>query len=77
MIVAPSVDAEAFDAANAWCSRYFLPLVWLITAGGFLALYLPAYVEAWDVIWQTDDHAHGPIVLAVVALAGLTPPITS
>jgi len=38
---------------------------WWPVLVGFVALYLPAYVEAWDVIWQTDDHAHGPIVLAV------------
>ena len=35
----------AFDAANDWCGRYFLPLVWLITAVGFFFLYLALYLR--------------------------------
>lgn len=34
---------------------------------GFLALYLPIYWWALDTIWQSEEHGHGTIVLAVVA----------
>ena len=34
---------------------------------GLLAMYLPVYWWAAGSIWQADEHAHGPIVLAVAA----------
>ena len=39
---------------------------WLIAIGGFVAMYLPLYWGAAQGIWQTDDHGHGPIILAVL-----------
>lgn len=33
----------------------------------FLALYLPIYSWALETIWQSEEHGHGTIVLAVVA----------
>jgi exosortase B len=41
-------------------------LSWLIILAGFLAMYGPVYVAAARGIWQTDDQAHGALVLAVV-----------
>lgn len=39
----------------------------LLILAGLLALYVPVYWWAAGSIWQADEHAHGPIVLAVVA----------
>jgi exosortase B len=41
-------------------------LTWLIVLAGFAAMYLPTYWWAANGIWQTDDHAHGAIILLVV-----------
>jgi len=38
----------------------------LIALAGFLAMMGPVYWWAANSIWQSDDHAHGAIVLAVV-----------
>jgi exosortase B len=48
---------RAFDAGREW-------LVWAV---GFAAMYLPVYWTAAANIWQTEEHGHGVIVLAVVA----------
>ena len=39
---------------------------WLIALGGFAVMYVPLYWWAAEGIWQTDDHGHGPIILAVL-----------
>jgi exosortase B len=39
---------------------------WLIALAGFAAMYLPIYWWAANTIWQSDDHAHGAIILMVV-----------
>lgn len=41
-------------------------LTWLIVLTGFAAMYLPTYWWAANGIWQSDDHAHGAIILLVV-----------
>lgn len=40
---------------------------WLVALAGFGAMYLPIYWWAFNTIWQSDDQAHGVIVLVVVA----------
>jgi exosortase B len=40
---------------------------WVIVGFGLLALYLPTYLNAWDTIWQTEEHGHGPIIIGVLA----------
>lgn len=40
---------------------------WVIALLGWAAMYLPVYWWAGNTIWQSDEHAHGPIVLAVLA----------
>lgn len=40
--------------------------MWLIVLTGFASMYLPTYWWAANGIWQTDDHAHGAIILLVV-----------
>jgi exosortase B len=40
--------------------------VWLVALVGFAAMYLPVYWWAANGIWQSDDHAHGAIVLVVL-----------
>ncbi|CAG1016015.1 hypothetical protein BURC_01135 [Burkholderiaceae bacterium] len=39
---------------------------WLIALAGFAAMYVPVYWWAANGIWQTDEHGHGPIILAVL-----------
>ena len=38
----------------------------LIALAGYAVMYLPVYWWAAGTIWQSDEHAHGAIVLAVV-----------
>jgi len=40
---------------------------WLFLLAGFAAMYLPTYWWAATTIWRTDEHAHGAIILLVVA----------
>ena len=42
------------------------PRALLIALAGYAVMYLPVYWWAAGSIWQSDDHAHGAIVLAVV-----------
>ena len=39
---------------------------WLIALAGFAAMYVPVYWWASGDIWQSEDHGHGPIILAVL-----------
>jgi exosortase B len=67
------VDKVSFDR---WIRRLGMPqsvsflaspkATWLIVLIGFAAMYLPTYWWAANGIWQTDDHAHGAIILLVV-----------
>jgi len=41
-------------------------LEWLPVLIGLLALYIPSFYNAATTFWQQDEHAHGPIILAVV-----------
>jgi exosortase B len=50
----PRTNAGATDAA------------WLVAIVGFAAMYLPVYWAAGNTIWQTDDNAHGALILAVM-----------
>src|SRR5690349_6922046 len=42
------------------------PRALLVALAGYAVMYLPVYWWAAGSIWQSDDHAHGAIVLAVV-----------
>ena len=39
---------------------------WLLALVGFAAMYLPVYWWAANGIWQTDEQAHGALILAVL-----------
>jgi exosortase B len=41
-------------------------VAWFIALAGFAVMYVPLYWWAAQGIWQTDDHGHGPIILAVL-----------
>lgn len=45
-------------------SRQLQP--WLLVMLGFLALYIPTYINLAQSLWSTPDQAHGPLVLMVV-----------
>ena len=54
----------------AWLSRrngVGVDASWLIVLGGFAVMYLPVYWWAAKGIWQTDEQAHGALVLAVMS----------
>jgi len=57
--VLPSSSAHPFGARTA-----LVP--WLIALAGFAAMYVPVYWWAAGDIWQSEDHGHGPIILAVL-----------
>ena len=52
---------------------------WLLAAFGFAVMYVPVYWWAANGIWQTDDHAHGALILAVMVWLfwGLRGPIAA
>jgi exosortase B len=39
---------------------------WLLVLAGFAAMYGPLYYAAATGLWQSDDHAHGALVLGVI-----------
>jgi len=39
---------------------------WLLAAFGFAVMYVPVYWWAANGIWQTDEQAHGALILAVM-----------
>ena len=41
-------------------------LPWLIALAGYAAMYLPVYWWAAGSIWQSEEHGHGPLILAVL-----------
>jgi exosortase B len=41
-------------------------LEWLPVLVGLLLLYVPTFYRLATTLWQEDDHAHGPIILAVI-----------
>jgi len=43
-----------------------VPTVWAIVLAGYAAMYLPTYWWAANGIWQTEEHGHGPIIVAVL-----------
>ena len=55
--------SATFDA-NPRPGAAWLP--WLPVAAGLLTLYVPVFYEFSRGLWQSDDHAHGPIILAVI-----------
>ena len=52
---------------------------WLLAAFGFAVMYVPLYWWAANGIWQSDDHAHGALILAVMVWLfwGLREPIAA
>ena len=52
------------SAADRFVDRRETP--WLVLLAGFAAMYGPVYVNAARGLWQSDDHAHGALVLAVI-----------
>ena len=67
--VSPQGRSEANGGARSW----------LVAAVGFFAMYLPVYWWAANGIWQTDEQAHGALILAVMAWLfwGLRAPIAA
>ncbi len=41
-------------------------LAWLPVIAGLLVLYVPTFYDLATTLWQQDDYAHGPIILAVI-----------
>ncbi len=39
---------------------------WFIALAGFGAMYLPVYWWAANGIWKSEEHGHGPLILAVL-----------
>ena len=56
--IAPSQPPRLGDNPN---------LPWLVALAGFAVMYGPIYWWAANGIWQTEEHGHGPLILAVLA----------
>lgn len=41
-------------------------LEWPPVIAGLLVLYIPTFYDLATTLWQQDDHAHGPIILAII-----------
>ena len=41
-------------------------VVWLPVVAGLLVLYVPTFYDLAATLWQSEEHAHGPIILAVI-----------
>ncbi len=54
------------NSASAIVSSDSRVTPWLVATAGFAAMYLPLYWWAFNTIWQSDDQAHGAIILLVV-----------
>ena len=57
-----NTTAAQLKVSNGWND---LVRVWPIVLG-LLFLYIPTYLHLIDGLWQTEEQAHGPIVLLVV-----------
>jgi len=53
-----SVPDRRSRAGAAW-------LEWLPVGAGLLVLYVPVFYDLARTLWREEDHAHGPIILAV------------
>jgi exosortase B len=53
-------------AVQARLARPVLLLEWLPVLAGLLALYVPAFFDLARTHWTRDEHAHGPIIVAIV-----------
>lgn len=52
-------DSKPLEGAAAWWD-------WLPVLAGLLVLYVPTFYGLATGLWQLDEHAHGPIVLAII-----------
>src|SRR5688572_10154508 len=52
-------DSKPFEGSAAW--REWLPVL-----AGLLVLYVPTFYGLADWLWRHDEHAHGPIILAII-----------
>jgi exosortase B len=60
MSVAANQNHQARFSSSPW-------LTWLPLLLGFLALYVPTYVDLANGLWQTEEQGHGPLIAAVTA----------
>ncbi len=55
-----TLDTRLPQVTAAWAE-------WLPGVAGLLVLYVPTFYELATTLWQQDEFAHGPIILAVIA----------
>jgi exosortase B len=58
-----SVLPASLSGRSAGLNRHS---AWLIAIAGFAAMYIPVYWWAGTTIWQSDEQAHGALILAVL-----------
>ena len=58
-LLSAALDAEPVRGGALW-------LEWLPIAAGLLVLYVPTFYDLATTLWQQDDLAHGPIILAII-----------
>ena len=55
-----AIEAKAAQGGAVWPG-------WLPVIAGLLVLYVPTFYDLATTLWQSDDYAHGPIILAIIA----------
>jgi len=62
----PQQAVKVFPPEDSLESVQRHPEVHLLVLGGLLVLYVPTFYDLASTLWQRDDLAHGPIILAVI-----------
>lgn len=57
-----AIEVSAFVR---WKSSLNLTAPWFLALVGFVAMYLPSHWAASKTLWQTEEHGHLPLILAV------------
>lgn len=65
-IVASRVQSSANLKPSDDATSRLSIAVWLPLVAGLLVMYAGSYLNLWNTVWQSEDQAHGPIILAIV-----------
>ena len=58
------MSSDALAAPGCTTDKALPP--WFIAMAGYAAMYVPVYWWAANGIWKTEEHGHGPLILAVL-----------
>jgi exosortase B len=59
------LTSSPVDGNNLLRARIVTLVPWVIVLAGLCSMYTPTFVKLFQGNWSSDQHAHGPIVLAI------------